>query len=90
MIFSGVENLRDPFVVRQGKMYYLYGTGIHDCKQPWEDTVWTCYVNESGKLDGQWKMTENSVYEILFMKFRRAQSRTFGHRRFMNIRVLTI
>ena len=64
MIFSGVENLRDPFVVRQGKMYYLYGTGIHDCKQPWEDTVWTCYVNESGKLDGQWKMTENSVYEI--------------------------
>ncbi len=64
MIFSGVENLRDPFVVRQGKTYYLYGTGIHDCKQPWEDTDWTCYVNESGKLDGQWKMTENSVYEI--------------------------
>ena len=64
MIFSGVEGLRDPFIFRQGSTYYMYGTGHHDHKRPdWENTAWSCYVNTSGRLDGQWTETEELVYE---------------------------
>ena len=64
MIFSGVEGLRDPFVVRQGETYYLYGTGNHDYgRSDWEDTAWACYVNHSGRLDGKWEKTKELVYE---------------------------
>ena len=64
MIISGVEGLRDPFVVRQGETYYLYGTGNRDHGRPdWENTAWSCYVNRSGRLDGLWTETEELVYE---------------------------
>ena len=59
MIISGVEGVRDPFVLRKGSNYYLYGTGVYDYKrEDWENTAWICYVNESGRLDGPWKQTE--------------------------------
>ena len=63
MIFSGVEELRDPFFVRKGDTFYLYGTGYDDhSRGNWEDTVWACYVNKIGKLDGKWEKTQEPVY----------------------------
>lgn len=61
MIISGIECLRDPFLVMHDGVYYVYGTGVTN--RDWDNTVWACYVNESGRLDGEWKMTENLVYE---------------------------
>lgn len=64
MILSGVEGVRDPFVLRDGTHYYLYGTGVYDYKrEDWENTAWICYVNKSGRLDGPWKQTETIVFE---------------------------
>lgn len=64
MIISGVEGLRDPFVLRKGSSYYLYGTGEYDHqRKDWENTAWVCYTNHSGKLDGPWKKTDSLVYE---------------------------
>lgn len=62
MICTNIENLRDPFLVCADGTYYIYGTGIEQ-KGNWEDTVWVCYKNISGKLDGEWKRTEKLVYE---------------------------
>ena len=64
MIISGVEGVRDPFVLRRGSSCYLYGTGVFDYKrEDWENTAWICYVNHSGKLDGPWEKTKELVYE---------------------------
>lgn len=54
MIVSSVEGLRDPFVLVEGNTYYLYGTGVSQ-NADWDNTAWACYVNESGRLDGEWK-----------------------------------
>lgn len=63
MIDTKIRNLRDPFILADGGNYYAYGTGvIHDGN--WNQTIWACYKNESGRLDGEWKMTENLVYEL--------------------------
>ena len=43
IIESGVPVLRDPCVVLEDGVYYMYGTG------------WRCWKNASGKLDGTWE-----------------------------------
>lgn len=60
MIETNIEYLRDPFVLKEGNTYYVYGTGV--TKGDWDNTIWACYKNDSGKLDGEWKITEKSVY----------------------------
>lgn len=62
MIITGIESLRDPFVLAENGVYYAYGTGVS--RGDWEGTIWACYKNTSGKLDGEWKMTEKLVYEL--------------------------
>ena len=60
MIITNVEGLRDPFILLDNGVYYLYGTGVN---RDWDTTVWDCYVNDSGSLSGEWKKTENLVYK---------------------------
>lgn len=43
IIESGVPALRDPCILQESGIYYMYGTG------------WTCYTNSTGKLDGTWE-----------------------------------
>ncbi len=62
MIITNVEGLRDPFMLLDNGVYYLYGTGVNHTD--WNGTVWDCYVNDSGSLSGEWKRTEKLVYEI--------------------------
>lgn len=59
MIITNVEGLRDPFVLVVDGVYYLYGTAVGS---DWDDTQWGCYVNDSGRLDGEWKRTPQPVY----------------------------
>ncbi len=61
MIKTNIENLRDPFIILENNKYYMYGTGVKT-KRNWNDTFWACYINESGRLDGEWKKTESPVY----------------------------
>ena len=61
MIITNVQGLRDPFVLVENGVYYLYGTGKYGTD--WDKTVWACYVNDSGDLQGEWKRTEHLVYE---------------------------
>ncbi len=42
MIETNIEKLRDPFVLIENGVYYMYGS------------LWHCYTNESGRLDGEW------------------------------------
>lgn len=60
MIITNVEGLRDPFLLREGDVYYLYGTGV---MTDWNDTNWDCYINRSGDLRGPWERREKLVYE---------------------------
>ena len=60
MIVSNVVNLRDPYVLVADGVYYLYGTVAYG--EDWEDTQWGCYVNDSGRLDGEWKKSEKPLY----------------------------
>lgn len=62
MINTGIEFLRDPFVLVEDDAYYVYGTGVEN--NDWSNTVWACYKNDSGRLDGEWKKTEKLVYEL--------------------------
>ena len=61
MIITNVEGLRDPFMLIDNGVYYLYGTGVHHGN--WENTVWDCYVNDSGSLYGEWKRHNTLVYQ---------------------------
>lgn len=61
MIVTNIEGLRDPFVLLDNGIYYLYGTGVTD--NDWDNTIWACYVNDSGSLNGEWKKTQDLVYE---------------------------
>ena len=63
MIISGLEGVRDPFVLRKGNSYYLYGTGLLEGNGNWGNTQWACYTNHSGRLDGCWVKTSAPVYE---------------------------
>ncbi|MBQ5363263.1 MAG: family 43 glycosylhydrolase [Clostridia bacterium] len=53
IIETHVTKLRDPYVVVKDGIYYAYGTG------------WQCYVNKSGRLDGEWKRSEVSPTVIV-------------------------
>lgn len=61
MIITNVEGLRDPFMLLDNGVYYLYGTGVSG--RDWDNTTWACYVNRSGSLKGTWERTERLVYE---------------------------
>ena len=61
MIITNVEGLRDPFILLDDGKYYLYGTGVQN--KDWDNTVWDCYVNDSGSLHGNWTRLESLVYE---------------------------
>ena len=41
-IETTIPMLRDPFVLAENGVYYMYGTG------------WKCYKNTSGRLSGEW------------------------------------
>jgi len=43
MITSTIEQLRDPCILVEDGVYYIYGTG------------WVCYKNTSGSLAGEWE-----------------------------------
>ena len=60
IITTGIEHLRDPFILVDKGIYYAYGTGVSE--GDWQNTVWACYKNISGKLDGEWKITDCNVY----------------------------
>lgn len=62
VIKTGVENLRDPFLLYENGVYYMYGTGVTN--NDWNTTVWACYKNTDGKLDGKWEKTKELVYKI--------------------------
>ena len=61
MKITNVYSLRDPFMLVDNGVYYLYGTGVDG--SDWDNTIWACYVNDSGSLDGEWKKTEHLVYQ---------------------------
>ena len=61
MIVTNVEGLRDPFMLVDDGVYFLYGTGV--LNKDWDNTTWDCYVNDSGSLSGEWKKTEKLVYQ---------------------------
>lgn len=61
MLTTNVAGLRDPFMLVDNGVYYLYGTGVTN--GDWDNTVWDCYVNNSGNLDGEFKRVETLVYE---------------------------
>lgn len=60
IIKTSIEYLRDPFILLHDGVYYAYGTGV--INDDWNNTVWACYKNTSGRLDGEWTMTEDLVY----------------------------
>ena len=41
-IVSKITQLRDPYILLDDGTYYAYGTG------------WVCYMNTTGRLDGEW------------------------------------
>ncbi|MBQ7045615.1 MAG: family 43 glycosylhydrolase [Clostridia bacterium] len=59
IIKTDIKKLRDPFILVDGGVYYMYGTRVTD--DGWDNTVWTCYKNTSGKLDGDWQMVEKPL-----------------------------
>ena len=51
MIETGIFKLRDPFVLVEGGIYYVYGTDVSE--GGWIDSTWCCYKGSS--LDGKWE-----------------------------------
>lgn len=49
MTINAKVNIRDPFILVENGCYYMYGTN------------WVCYKNDSGKLDGEWKLIPDTV-----------------------------
>ena len=43
IITTPIKQLRDPFILTENGVYYMYGTG------------WVCYKNTSGSLTGPWE-----------------------------------
>ena len=62
MIKTNIEHLRDPFILVHDGVYYAYGTW--NTTEDWDNTVWGCFKNTSGKLDGEWNLTDNLVYVL--------------------------
>ncbi len=51
MIETGIKSLRDPFVLVEDDIYYVYGTDVS--KGGWIDSEWGCYKGDS--LFGKWE-----------------------------------
>lgn len=51
MIETGIFKLRDPFVLVENGIYYVYGTDVS--AGGWVDSTWCCYKGSS--LDGKWE-----------------------------------
>jgi len=62
MIITGIEGLRDPYMVVCDDAYYLYGTLVKN-NGDWKDTAWGCYKNEGDLTSGKWALTKELVYE---------------------------
>lgn len=52
MIISNIKRLRDPFMLVDNGVYYLYGSG------------WVCYKNTDGKLSGNWQKVEGPICNV--------------------------
>ncbi len=64
IINTDVPYARDPFVLVDNGVYYMYVTG------------WKCYRNTSGRLDGHWELLEDFTVESADDEFPNAK----GHR----------
>lgn len=60
VIFPDVHGVRDPFLLCEDGVYYLYGSTTDD-RDP-QKSIWGCFVNDSGTLQGPWRKTEEPVY----------------------------
>lgn len=60
IIYTNIAGLRDPFILLHAGVYYAYGTDV--AYGDWNNTKWGCYVNESGKLYGEWVKYEGELY----------------------------
>ncbi len=58
---TGIPQLRDPFLLKHGSVYYMYGTGVAK-NGDWLDTTYACWRNDTGRLDGGWTLIERPVY----------------------------
>ncbi|MBQ4136867.1 MAG: family 43 glycosylhydrolase [Clostridia bacterium] len=61
MIETNIKKLRDPFILVEDGVYYAYGTGV-GADNDWKNTIYACYKNTSGRLDGEWVRIENEIY----------------------------
>ena len=57
IIETNVTKLRDPYVVVADGVYYAYGTS------------WKCYVNRSGRLDGDTVFLDQPVHAYTVAAF---------------------
>lgn len=57
---SDIERLRDPFVLLENGVYYMYGSLMP--KEGWENTEYACYVS-NGDLE-HWTRSEGQLYEV--------------------------
>lgn len=64
IIKTDIFNFRDPFILTEDGVYYAYGTCVEPSENSWDSTIWGCYKNTSGSLDGKWEMVEGSVAVI--------------------------
>ena len=62
MIVTDIEKLRDPFVLCDNGVYYLYGSGVGEDAN-WSDTMWVCYKNKSGHLSGEWIKSDKFCFD---------------------------
>ena len=60
IVRTNIEYLRDPFILVENGVYYAYGTW--NTRENWENTVWGCFKNISGELNGKWKIIDTPVY----------------------------
>ena len=92
MIETSIKKLRDPFILVENGVYYAYGTGVPDMTD-WNDTVYACFKNVSGKLDGEWTrlpqiyLVMSSYTSLIYKKSLGIQfqdSHVAGHQPFAN------
>ncbi len=65
IIKTDVTNIRDPFVLVEDGVYYMYGTYAPN---GWEDCEWACFKNNSGKLDNGWERVDGFYVRPEFAK----------------------
>ena len=59
IVKTGIRSLRDPFVLVEDRVYYVYGTGVD---RGWVDSTYDCYKCDDISL-GKWEKVELK-YEI--------------------------